>query len=248
MSEPRTGGRRRLLTGVAWAALLLALCLCGSGTAGELSKAPGGVAAKGRSPAHGLPPAHDPLPGAGPQTDPKALAIKAIGLKAPIEGHGLDPLGGVEPPPYERANSVAWYKDGPQPGSAGAAVLVGHVDTDRALAVFAGLSVVKVGQHISVARQDGSVAEFVIEDIAVVANDQFDAEKVYGAREPDRAELRLITCGGSYDKARRAYSANVVVSAYLTGATPAKQPPSPVAGEEDDDEDEADAEDDSGQA
>jgi hypothetical protein len=37
---------------------------------------------------------------------------------------------------------------------------------------------------------------------------------VYGAR--GRPELRLITCGGSYDRGKD-YSGNVVVFAHLTG-------------------------------
>ncbi|MEU7137258.1 class F sortase [Streptomyces sp. NPDC046261] len=217
MSEVRTGGYSRLLTRVAWAALLMALWLLGNGNTEEpITTAPktGDVATAGRPPAHSLPPAHGPLPGAGPRT----LAIKAIGLRAPIEAHGLDALGGVEAPPYERPNAVAWYQDGPQPGSSGAAVLVGHVDTKQSPAVFYELGNVKRGQKINVTRTDGTVAEFTVESVTTVANDQFDADKVYGAPDLKRAELRLITCGGDYDRAQHEYTANVVVSAYLTGA------------------------------
>ncbi|MEU2515728.1 class F sortase [Streptomyces syringium] len=214
MSDKRRGGLGRLLTGVAWVALLLALCLCGSDTIEEpTAKAPKKGVAAGRPPAHGLPPAHEPLPGAGP----KELIIKNRGLQAPIEGHGLDQAGGVEPPPYERPNAVAWYMDGPQPGSPGAAVLVGHVDTPQTRAVFFDLSTLKRGETVKVSRTDGSTAEFTVEDVAVVENDRFDAAKVYEPREKDRAELRLITCGGTYDREKRTYTANVVVSAYLTG-------------------------------
>ncbi|MFI9204309.1 class F sortase [Streptomyces sp. NPDC053048] len=216
MSEKRTGGVSRLLTGVAWAALMLALWLVGNDTVEEpIAKAPktGDVAAEGRPPALGLPPAHQPVPGAGPQ----GLIIKAMGLQAPIEGHGLDQLGGVEPPPYERPNAVAWYQDGPRPGSAGAAVLVGHVDTKRSPAVFYELSNIRRGTKITVVRTDGTTAEFTVENIAVVENDKFDVDKVYGPADTKRAELRLITCGGDYDRAQREYKANVVVSAYLTG-------------------------------
>ncbi|MEU4212551.1 class F sortase [Streptomyces sp. NPDC026206] len=202
----------------------MALWLLSNGNTGEpIAAAPktGEVAtAAGRPPAHnGLPPAHEPLPGAGPQR----LVIKAMGLRAPIEGHGLDPLGGVEAPPYERPNAVAWYQDGPQPGSSGAAVLVGHVDTKKSPAVFYELSNIKRGVKIDVMRTDGSTAEFTVENVEVVANDQFDADKVYGSPDAKRAELRLITCGGDYDRAHRQYTANVVVSAYLTGA--AQVPP-----------------------
>jgi hypothetical protein len=34
---------------------------------------------------------------------------------------------------------------------------------------------------------------------------------------PGRAELRLVTCGGTFDRTTGGYTANVVVSAYLTG-------------------------------
>ncbi len=219
MSHARTGGgvSRRLLTGMAWAALLLALWLCGHDTVDEpMTTAPktGGTAAPGRPPARGLPPAHEPLPGAGPQ----GLIIKAMGVKAPIEGHGLDPRGGVETPPYERPNAVAWYQDGPLPGSTGAAVLVGHVDTQQSPAVFYELSNIKRGAKINVTRTDGTTAEFTVEDVSVVDKDHWDDDKVYGPRDPNRAELRLITCGGDYNRAQHEYSANVVVSAYLTGA------------------------------
>ncbi|MFI1971962.1 class F sortase [Streptomyces cinnamoneus] len=201
---------------MAWLALMLALWLWGHDTVEDpITAVPktGDVAATGHPPAPGLPPVHEPLPGAGPQT----LAIKALGLKAPIEPHGLDALGGVEPPPYERPNTVAWYQNGPPPGSTGAAVLVGHVDTKSSPAVFYELSNVKRGAKIDVTRNDGSVAEFTVENVATVENNHFDADKVYGAADTKRAELRLITCGGEYDRAHREYKANVVVTAYLTG-------------------------------
>ncbi|WP_414169778.1 class F sortase [Streptoverticillium reticulum] len=230
MSEARTGGFGRLLTGAAWTALLLALWLRGHDIAEEpISPAPRtGDAAAARSPARtGLPPAHGPLPGAGPQQ----LAIDAIGLTAPIEGHGLDPRGGVETPPFDRPNSVSWYQGGPQPGSEGAAILVGHVDTDKAPAVFYEIRFLKPGSAITVTRNDGTTARFTVEDVALVDKDHFDDDKVYGPHDPGRAELRLITCGGAYDRAHHEYAANVVVSAYLTGAAakPAPAAPPPPA-------------------
>lgn len=66
-------------------------------------------------------------------------------------------------------------------------------------------------------RDDGKVAEFTVDDVEVVRRDRFDARQAYGPRQPDRAELRLITCGGTFDRVSRSYTANVIVSAYLTG-------------------------------
>ena len=67
------------------------------------------------------------------------------------------------------------------------------------------------------ARDDGRIAEFTVDDVDVVQRDGFDAQQAYGTRESGRAELRLITCGGTFDKVSRSYTANVIVSAYLTG-------------------------------
>ncbi len=75
----------------------------------------------------------------------------------------------------------------------------------------------KPGEQVEVVRDDGSVAEFTVDDVQVVTRERFDAGKAYGPRVAGRAELRLITCGGTYDQKTRSYSANVVVSAYLTG-------------------------------
>ncbi len=130
---------------------------------------------------------------------------------------GLDARGAVDPPPYDQPGVVGWYRAGPKPGATGPALLVGHVDTETRPAVFYRLSTLKAGEAVRVFRADGKVAEFTVDDVRVLPRDGFDARQAYGPREPGRAELRLITCGGSFDRASGSYTANVVVSAYLTG-------------------------------
>ncbi|MEU1015983.1 class F sortase [Streptomyces sp. NPDC005898] len=213
----RPSGSARLLTGLAWAVLLGGLGLWGSG----LSALPGGMsaptkgdaAAVGRPPDVDLPPAHEPLPPARPLR----VDVPSLAVTAPVTARGLDPEGAIDPPPYARADTVGWYGGGTRPGAPGAALFVGHVDTETEPAVFYDLSAVRPGERIRVARDDGTVAEFTVDDVQVVARTRFDARKAYGAHEEGRAELRLITCGGTFDRAARAYTANVIVSAYLTG-------------------------------
>ncbi|MFC5722833.1 class F sortase [Streptomyces gamaensis] len=214
--EPRASTHGRLLTGLAWAVLLMALWLWGRGAtegqhATDAGPTAGDVAAVGRPAAGPLPPAHAPLP----RSRPRTLTVAALGIRAPVEERGLD-RGAVDPPPYGRPGAVGWYRGGPQPGTPGAAVLVGHADTDHAPAVFYDLGNLRPGHTVTVGRADGSTAEFTVEDVSVLTKDRFDAAKVYGPHERGRAELRLITCGGQYDRARGAYDANIVVSAYLT--------------------------------
>jgi sortase (surface protein transpeptidase) len=94
---------------------------------------------------------------------------------------------------------------------------VGHVDTETRPAVFHRISSLKPGETVRVIRDDGRVAEFTVDDVRTLTRESFDAHQAYGPRESGRAELRLITCGGTFDRATRSYTANVIVSAYLTG-------------------------------
>ncbi len=158
---------------------------------------------------------HVPLPAAVPVR----LDIPSIGLHAPVVGRGLSD-GAVDPPPYSTPDVAGWYDRGPAPGAAGASLIVGHVDTETGPAVFFPLSTVKQHALIDVTRADRTVAEFSVEAVEVVPKDHFDATRVYGSDAADRPELRLITCGGTFDKAAQTYSANVVVYAALTGSRP----------------------------
>ncbi|MFD4026670.1 class F sortase [Streptomyces sp. NPDC058576] len=218
----RPAGNGRLLTGVTWAVLLLGLWLwgkeAGGGLGGLSGPTTGDVAAVGRPFGSSLPPAHDPLDGAAPER----VEVPSVGIEAPVVARGLDGDGAIDPPPYGMPRTAGWYGDGTQPGAKGTALFVGHVDTDTKPAVFYGLSAVKPGARIEVARRDGSVAEFTVDDVQLVTRERFDAQQAYGPREDGRAELRLITCGGTYDQKTRSYTANVVVSAYLTGARDAR--------------------------
>lgn len=212
-------GSGRLITGVAWAVLLLGLWLWGRGVAdgsGFGSSAPttGDVAAVGRPLGVPMPPARAPLDPAKPER----VDVPSIGITAPVVSRGLDAAGAVDPPPFSASGTVGWYGRGVQPGAKGAALFVGHVDTETRPAVFYGLSAAKAGEKIRVTRTDGSVAEFTIDDVQVFSRKHFDAKKVYGSHDKSRAELRLITCGGTFDRKANAYTANVVVSAYLTAA------------------------------
>ncbi|OIJ88076.1 class F sortase [Streptomyces colonosanans] len=218
MSErEQSFGTGRLLMGVTWAILLLGLWLWGREATGVhqgfSAPATGDMAAAGRPPDAELPPMAKPLG----KAEPLRVDIPVIKVQAPVVARGLDPQGAIEPPPFDQPGVVGWYAAGVKPGAAGTALFVGHVDTETGPGVFYKLSSLRPGAAVRVARDDNRVAEFTIEDVQVLPRERFDARQAYGPRQPGRAELRLITCGGVYDRASHAYSANVVVSAYLTG-------------------------------
>ncbi|WP_405671994.1 class F sortase [Streptomyces sp. NBC_01530] len=216
----RSSGSARLLMGTAWAVLLLGLWLWGrqvtdirQGTAAPAGA--GDLASVGRPPDAELPPAARPLGHALPQR----IDIPDLGVQAPVVARGLDRQGAIDPPPYDQAGVVGWYAAGARPGAAGAALMVGHVDTETRPAVFYRLSTIRPGENVRVVRDDGKVAEFTVDDVRVQERDRFDARQAYGQHRPGRSELRLITCGGTFDRVSHSYTANVIVSAYLTGTS-----------------------------
>ncbi|MFR0352810.1 class F sortase [Streptomyces sediminimaris] len=214
----RSPGSARLLSLVSWTVLLSGLWLWGTwatGVARDVSgTATGAPAAGGRLPQAQLPPAARPLKDALPQR----IDIPALGLRAPVIARGLDARGAVEPPSFAQAGAVGWYAAGTRPGADGAALMVGHLDTATRPAVFHRLSSVRPGQTVRVLRDDGTLAEFTVDDVQVQDRDGFDAARAYGQHHAGRAELRLVTCAGTFDRTRRTYTANVIVSAYLTGS------------------------------
>lgn len=207
----------RLVTGIAWVVLLLGLWLWGREATdvreGISRPATGDMAAAGRPPDVPLPPALPPLGDALPQR----LDVPGLDLHAPVVARGLDTTGAIEPPPFDRPDAVGWYAVGVTPGAAGTALMVGHVDTETRPAVFYRISTLEPGETIRVLRDDAEVAEFTVDDVQVLTRDGFDAQQAYGPRDTERSELRLITCGGTFDRATDSYTANVIVSAYLTG-------------------------------
>ncbi|MFC4887700.1 class F sortase [Streptomyces beijiangensis] len=164
--------------------------------------------------------AKDPAARTAPMTPspPERVRIPALHVSAPLTGLGLDDDGHLTAPPEDDRNLAGWYKDGITPGATGTAVLAGHVDTRQGPAVFYGLGALKKGNTVEVDRADRTTAVFTIDAIEVYAADAFPDKKVYG--RASRPELRLITCGGGFDKAKQEYLGNVVVFAHLTGTKP----------------------------
>jgi sortase (surface protein transpeptidase) len=140
---------------------------------------------------------------------PVRLRIPSIGVDAPLEQVGLDRAGSIAAP--RRYQDAAWYTGGPRPGQPGPAVLLGHVDSTSGPAVFYRLATLKPGAQVLVYRADKSIVRFLVSGRIQVAKSRFPAELVYA---PTLAPaLRLVTCGGSFDRNTGHYRDNVVVSA-----------------------------------
>jgi sortase (surface protein transpeptidase) len=144
---------------------------------------------------------------------PIHVRVPAIGVDSSLLRLGVDRQGALVPPAdFVRAG---WFAGSAAPGDTGPAVLAGHVDSYEGPAVFFRLAELERGDEVLVERADGTTVRFTVTEVDRYPKDEFPTELVYGATP--RAELRLITCGGEFDRDVRSYRDNVVVSAVLAG-------------------------------
>lgn len=149
-------------------------------------------------------------------SQPVGITIPSIRLRAVVHNVGLAPDGTIGVPPPEKADEVAWYDQSPSPGQFGPAVLVGHVDTRNAPAVFHDLDRLRPGAKVEISRQDRSVAIFEVNKVERFDKSHLPVEEVYN--DFSRPGLRLITCGGPWVGGQLGYADNVVVFASLVRA------------------------------
>lgn len=234
-SRPQLDGRRGILAAVAVVlavAGVVVLVMGLRGHAGPPTPALGRavVAAAAAVPAVAAPPDAPttqpsfptPVAAPAPEADlgpilaasvPVALDIPSIG----VHTTGLVPLSvgadGVLPPPVDFA-TAGYYTGGPTPGQLGPAVIAAHVDSTTGPAVFYRLGELTPGALVQVTRQDGSVATFTVDTVARYAKADFPTDLVYGS-STGRAEIRLITCGGAFDRTSGHYVDNVIAFGHL---------------------------------
>ena len=142
---------------------------------------------------------------------PVSLEIPAIGVRTRLIRLGLTASGALAVPPT--ASVAGWYTGSPRPGAIGAAVIVGHIDSVSGPGIFFRLLALRPGELIYVRRADHSLAVFQVTAVRTYLKTRFPTRAVYGA-VPD-AQLRLITCGGTFDYATGHYLSNVIVFATL---------------------------------
>lgn len=152
-----------------------------------------------------------PAPLSLPTSVPVSVRAPTVGVQSPLVQVGLNSDGTIEVPVVY--DTAAWYRLGPTPGALGPAVIVGHVDSYQGHGVFFSLAKLKIQQIIEVTRADSTVAHFRVDAVNSYPKDQFPTAAVYGPI--DYAGLRVITCGGVFDKTTKNYESNTVVFASL---------------------------------
>lgn len=178
-------------------------------------------AARGGAPGTAAPQA----PGLGsvgvvlPASAPLVLTIPAIRVRSSLLQLGQEADGSLEvPAPGPQYDQAGWYRYSPTPGSLGPAVIAGHIDSAaKGPSVFYRLGALKPHDVVQVSRADGSVAEFAVDAVRRYPKTDFPSGLVYG--NTDHAALRLITCGGAFDRSSGHYVDNIVVTASLVATS-----------------------------
>jgi sortase (surface protein transpeptidase) len=139
---------------------------------------------------------------------PVRVTIPAIGVDASLVPVGIRDDGAMQTPDFGLA---AWYDRGPKPGQPGPAVVLAHVDSKaNGPDVFYRLRELKAGDQVTVHYADRSTT------FAVTGSEQTDKTKLPAGKIWNDAKtpvLRLITCGGEFDRKAGSYLDNIIVYA-----------------------------------
>lgn len=182
-----------------WLAVLLGLLAGCAGTPQQGTEPPAAPVTSSAQPA--------------PAAEPEAVDIPRIGAHSTLVPLGLNPDQTIEVPPVTQPLQAGWYRFGPSPGEVGPAVILGHVDGNKQKGIFYRLRELAPGDEVTVSRKDGSAVRFAVSRIEQIDKDTFPSDAVYG--DTAGPELRLITCGGSFDHAAHSYRDNIIVFAVL---------------------------------
>ena len=143
---------------------------------------------------------------------PSQFSIPSLHINAHVQLVGINAKGNMGTP--NNFTDVAWYKYGVIPGDMGSAVIDGHVDNGLALAgVFKHLVDIQVGADIYVTTVGGASRHFVVTRIDTYDYTSAPVAEIFNSQSP--AQIRLITCGGTWVPFGKTYDKRVVVTAVL---------------------------------
>ena len=142
---------------------------------------------------------------------PATLIIPAIGVRTRLIKLGVTSSGALQVP--ASAAVAGWYTFSPRPGAIGSSIIAGHIDSLRGPGVFYRLRLMRAGDRVYVRRANGSLAVFLVTAKHMYPKAHFPTTDVYGPAPTP--QLRLITCGGTFDPATGHYRSNVIIFATL---------------------------------
>ena len=142
---------------------------------------------------------------------PTRVTVPSISAESSLVPTGLQENGSLEVPPVSEPMQASWFDQSPTPGEVGPSIILGHVNGGGQPGIFANLKDVVAGSQVFIDRADGQRAVFEVSRVDTIPKDSFPTDAVYN--DTANPQLRLITCGGDYDRSARSYLSNVIVYA-----------------------------------
>lgn len=154
------------------------------------------------------PPTPQPTMSLAPST-PTTLHIDKLGIAAPIEGVGINERGEMIDP--RNATDATWYQYGYLPGALGNAVIAGHYLYESKPALFYRLHELASGDVIGITTDQQNTLTFRVVDSQHYDADNAPFTEIFGASK--KAQLRLVTCYGAWNKTQQRYAERLIVTA-----------------------------------
>jgi len=155
------------------------------------------------------PSAAAPVPG----PYPTELAIQSLGIDGQVLPVGVDKHGNMNV--TSTAFTAGWYHLGPAPAQGGDAVVTCHNEWYSVVrALCYNLGKIAVGADITVKDGFGVLHQFKVDEVQTVPYNA-SVPGLFATTGPPR--LSLITCGGTWDKAKQSFTLRVIVDAHLVG-------------------------------
>lgn len=129
---------------------------------------------------------------------PSGVRVPDLDLDRPLVPLGRLADGSLEVP-SDFDDVGVWTGEGP-------VVLAGHVDSTTGPAVFARLGELRPGDRVEVRTSTGAVQAYAVDRVETHPKDDFPTFEVFTG-----TGLRLVTCGGAFDRRAGSYRDNVVV-------------------------------------
>ncbi|MCP9621149.1 class F sortase [Nocardia otitidiscaviarum] len=168
-----------------------------------------------------------PMPAALPPPvaegfEPDRIVVPRLGIDADVTPAGTivayDPFLGRQVDSFgvpADMRSTTWWSEGPEPGSQGLAIILGHSQIGGGYGVFNDIGSLRPGDRVEVAGSASSAGFLVREVISGVSKRDPHRLSSVLSDHANTAGIALVTCGGSFDPDRRVSEDNVVVIAEL---------------------------------
>ena len=148
-----------------------------------------------------------------PRSVPLSIDIPKIGVRSTLLSLGESRHRGVQLPSANTPMQAGWFSGGPTPGQIGPAAIFGRVGAHHQPGIFARLYDLTPGDLVLIKLQDGSTVTFRVTHVEELSKGSFVTDAAHG--DATDAELRLVTCGDTYDPASLSFRDNIIVFASL---------------------------------